>query len=72
MPKGGPIVDWIERLFNVSPDGGNGILEATYYGVAILGVTALAFRHRAGRWIRAHRGREARKSTHEHGNDSRG
>jgi hypothetical protein len=36
-------MDWIERLFGVSPDAGNGTLEGVYYAVAVLGVAALRF-----------------------------
>ncbi|HYY82608.1 MAG TPA: hypothetical protein VFD04_25985 [Actinomycetes bacterium] len=52
-------MDWIERIFHVSPDGGNGALEAVYYAVAAAVVGGFAFRRRLGRWARArrHRGR---------------
>jgi hypothetical protein len=55
----GAFVDWIERIFHVSPDGGNGALEAVYYAVAAAVVGGFAFRRRLGRWARArrHRGR---------------
>ena len=36
MPERRLTVDWIERFFHVSPDGGNGSLEAVYYGAAVL------------------------------------
>jgi MYXO-CTERM domain-containing protein len=51
-------MDWIERIFHVSPDGGDGTLEAVYYAVAALGVVAFAFRRRLGRWARSRRRRE--------------
>jgi hypothetical protein len=51
-------VDWIERIFHVSPDGGNGALEAVYYAVAAAAVAGFAFRRRLGRRARARRRRE--------------
>jgi hypothetical protein len=48
-------VDWIERVFHVSPDGGNGTVEFVIYLVLIsVAVLALnrgkhAFRRRADR-----------------------
>jgi len=51
-------MDWIERIFHVSPDGGDGTLEAVYLAVAVLGVVAFTFRGRLGRWARSHRRRE--------------
>jgi hypothetical protein len=56
----GVSVDWIERIFGVSPDGGSGSLEVVYFAVAVLGITALAFRRRIGRWARERRRREPR------------
>jgi hypothetical protein len=32
-------MDFIERLFHVSPDGGNGTLEALYLIAAVAGVS---------------------------------
>jgi hypothetical protein len=43
-------VDFIERWFGVSPDGGDGTLELLYIGVGVLIVVALF------RWI-VHRAR---------------
>ena len=37
-------MDWIEHLLHVSPDGGNGTLEALYYAVAAFGVGVFAMR----------------------------
>ena len=51
-------MDWIERIFGISPDGGNGTLEAVYYAVAVLGIAAFTFRRRLGRWVRARQRRE--------------
>jgi hypothetical protein len=42
---GGTAVDFIERWFGVSPDGGDGTLELLYVGVAALIVVVLL------RWI---------------------
>jgi hypothetical protein len=39
-------VDFIERLFHVSPDAGSGVLEALYVATAALVVTALLLRRR--------------------------
>jgi hypothetical protein len=38
-------MDFIERLFGVSPDGGNGVLEAIYFAV-IVGILIVIFRRR--------------------------
>jgi hypothetical protein len=51
-------MDWIERVFHVSPDGGNGTLEAVYYAVGVLGIAAFAFRGRIHRWVRLRRRRQ--------------
>src|SRR5271165_1942516 len=48
-------MDFIERWFHVSPDGGSGLLEALYLGVAVFAVTALVFRARLIRAIRRRR-----------------
>ena len=39
-------MDFIERLFHVSPDAGSGVLEALYVATAALVVTALLLRQR--------------------------
>jgi len=39
-------MDFIERLFGVSPDGGDGTTEALYLIVAVVGVCAWVFRSR--------------------------
>jgi hypothetical protein len=44
-------MDFIEQWFNVSPDGGNGLLEALYVGVAVLAVVTLVFRARLVRML---------------------
>jgi hypothetical protein len=48
-------MDWIERIFHVSPDGGDGTLEAVYVAVAALGVVAFTFRRQLGRRVRSRR-----------------
>ena len=37
-------MDFIERIFNISPDGGDGSTEALYLvvGIALLGLTIIA------------------------------
>jgi len=35
-------VDWIERLFHVSPDGGSGATELLYLTAAAIGIAAVA------------------------------
>lgn len=49
-------MDFIERWFHVSPDGGNGSLEALYIACLVLGAMALVFRkplrRRLGSWLR--------------------
>jgi len=47
-------VDFIERWFGVSPDGGDGTLELLYIGVSVLIVVASAHRgsaFEACRWL---------------------
>jgi hypothetical protein len=34
-------MDFIERIFGISPDGGNGLVELLYLGCAILAVTLI-------------------------------
>lgn len=45
-------MDWIERLFNVSPDNGDGTLEAFLILLAVtIAVALYASRGRAGRLL---------------------
>jgi hypothetical protein len=37
------LMDFIERWLQVAPDGGNGLLEAFYVGVAVLAVGTVVF-----------------------------
>jgi len=39
-------VDFIETLFGVSPDGGDGSLEALWIGAIVVAVLAFVFRRR--------------------------
>lgn len=39
-------MDFIETLFGVSPDGGNGSLELLYLAAAGIGIASLVFRKR--------------------------
>jgi hypothetical protein len=48
-------MDWIEQIFHVSPDGGNGALEALYFAVAFVAVVGVVFRRRIGNWARGRR-----------------
>lgn len=40
-------MDWIERTLHVSPDGGNGTLEAAIYAALLIAIILAAYR--AGR-----------------------
>jgi MYXO-CTERM domain-containing protein len=47
-------MDFIERWFGVSPDGGNGTWEVLCIAAALLGILALAGRRRVREiWLRA-------------------
>ncbi len=53
-------MDFLERVFHVNVDSGNGTLEALYVVTAAVALAAIAFRRRIGRLISrnvAHRGR---------------
>ena len=39
-------MDFIETLFGISPDGGDGSLEALWIGAIMVAVLAVAFRRR--------------------------
>jgi hypothetical protein len=53
-------MDFIERWFHVSPDGGNGVLELTYLLAALAASTALTFRRRLRhRWASRSRNQSA-------------
>ena len=39
-------MDFIEQWFGLSPDGGDGSLEALWVGALVVAVVVVAFRHR--------------------------
>ncbi len=39
-------MDFIETLFGISPDGGDGSLEAVWIGAIVFAAVAIAFRRR--------------------------
>jgi hypothetical protein len=39
-------VDFIEKLFGIAPDGGDGSLEVLWLGAAVIAIVAFAFRKR--------------------------
>jgi hypothetical protein len=45
-------MDFFERVFQVSPDGGSGLLEAVYWVFGVAFVASLIFRRRLRRFIR--------------------
>ena len=47
-------MDFIESWFGISPDGGDGSLEAFYLLAAATVITAVVFRGRLQRLIRRH------------------
>lgn len=54
-------MDFIERLFGVSPDGGSGLFEFLLFAVPLAAVAWLAWRRRASRRrIDAQRGDQRR------------
>lgn len=46
-------MDFIERLFGASPDGGDGSLELVWLGAIALAVVAVVFRRRIIGWLGA-------------------
>jgi hypothetical protein len=44
-------MDFIERLFGVSPDGGDGSLELFWMLAIVVAVLAIVFRRRIGAWL---------------------
>jgi hypothetical protein len=44
---GGRLVDWIEELFGISPDAGNGTLEALIAGAVVAVILGVIFAVRA-------------------------
>jgi hypothetical protein len=46
-------VDFIERLFGIAPDGGDGSLEVLWFGAIVIAVVAFVFRRRIGARLHA-------------------
>lgn len=42
-------MDFIERIFGISPDGGSGSLEALLFAIPVAGLAYLAYRRRTRR-----------------------
>jgi len=51
-------MDFIERWFGISPDGGNGALEAVYVVAFAGGIALLVFRRRLFRLLSGAQSRE--------------
>jgi hypothetical protein len=45
-------MDFIERLFHISPDGGSGATEALYIVVALVVIAAIVFRRQIALIVR--------------------
>lgn len=45
-------MDFIERWFGLSPDGGDGSLEALYLVAFVAVIAAIVFRRQLRRWLR--------------------
>ncbi|HME26530.1 MAG TPA: hypothetical protein VKI44_35260 [Acetobacteraceae bacterium] len=44
-------MDFFERWFGVSPDGGDGSLEALWIVMIVVALAAVVFRRRIARWL---------------------
>lgn len=44
-------MDFIEKWFGMSPDGGDGSLEALWIGAIVVAALVLVFRRRIARWM---------------------
>jgi hypothetical protein len=44
-------MDFIEKLFGIAPDGGDGSLEVLWVAVIATSAIAVAFRRRIGVWL---------------------
>jgi hypothetical protein len=51
-------MDFIERWFGVSPDGGDGSLELLWIVAIVLAVLAIAFRRQIAGWLASLRSRQ--------------
>jgi hypothetical protein len=50
LTEEGKVMDFIERIFGVSPDGGSGVLEALLFLIPIAGILIVReWRKRSGR-----------------------
>lgn len=50
-------MDFIERLFGLAPDGGDGSLEAVWLAAIAAAVVLLVFRRRLMTWLSSYRSR---------------
>jgi hypothetical protein len=50
-------MDFIERWFGVSPDGGNGSLEILWIAGIVVAVAVLVFRRRIADWLSSNEAR---------------
>ena len=44
-------MDFIEKLFGIAPDGGDGSLEVLWIAAIAATTVAVAFRRRVGAWL---------------------
>lgn len=51
-------MNFIERWLGVSPDGGDGTLEAAWVAAIVITALAVAFRRRIRRWLSERRGHQ--------------
>jgi len=51
-------MDFIESLFGVSPDGGDGSLEMLWIGALVIAGVAIVFRRRIRGWLSARASRQ--------------
>ena len=54
-------MDFIERIFHISPDGGSGATEALYIGVVVVIALGIACRRKLTGLIRRRSARESGK-----------
>jgi hypothetical protein len=51
-------MDFIERWFGISPDGGDGSLELLWIVAILVAVVAIVFRRRITNWVVSRKRRE--------------
>jgi hypothetical protein len=51
-------MDFIERWFGVSPDGGDGSLELLWVIVIVLSLVAIGFRRQIANWLSSRKARQ--------------